>query len=191
VTTEPLEIGVKLRHARKVRGLRLRDLADRIGCSESLLSKIENDKVRPSLKILHAIVTELETTIAHLFTTNPTDGEVVMRKGTRQLISLETVSNRENAGITVESLVPEPTGHLLCATIHLVEPGGATDGVITHKGEEVGYVLDGELELTVADKVYRIKTGDSFFFSSDQPHGYRNPGKKTTRIIWVNTPPTF
>ena len=53
----PVALGVRLHHARMVRGMTLKELADQSQCSESMLSKIENDKaalgrwrkVRPEL----------------------------------------------------------------------------------------------------------------------------------------------
>ena len=75
--------------------------------------------------------------------------------------------------------------------IHIVEPGGSTHGTIQHDGEEIGYVIQGEFELTVDGETFSLKKGDSFFFSSRLPHGYRNPGKTQSRIVWVNTPSTF
>src|ERR1700722_14795276 len=86
VQTDGLVIGGRVRHARRVQGYQLRDLAEKVGCSESLLSKIENDKVLPSLQMLHKIATELGTTIGFLFA-DPTDhNRVVMRKGERAII---------------------------------------------------------------------------------------------------------
>jgi quercetin dioxygenase-like cupin family protein len=73
----------------------------------------------------------------------------------------------------------------------VVEPGGGSEGAIEHQGEDVGYVLEGEFELIVAGKTYKLQQGDSFFFRSNLPHGYRNPGRKQTRVVWVNTPSTF
>src|ERR1700748_3097430 len=54
-------LGVQLRHARLVKGLRLKDLADLANCSESMISKIENNKSMPSLKPLHRMHRALET----------------------------------------------------------------------------------------------------------------------------------
>jgi quercetin dioxygenase-like cupin family protein len=72
-----------------------------------------------------------------------------------------------------------------------VEAGGSSGGTITHVGEELGFVLEGEVEIMLGDKPYLLKEGDSIFFPSELPHGYRNPGDKTARILWINTPPTF
>ena len=59
---------------------------------------------------------------------------------------------------------------------------------ITHQGEATGYVIFGSLELTIDGEVYRMNAGDSFFFKAYLPNSYRNVGKDTARIVWVNTP---
>jgi alkanesulfonate monooxygenase SsuD/methylene tetrahydromethanopterin reductase-like flavin-dependent oxidoreductase (luciferase family) len=64
-------------------------------------------------------------------------------------------------------------------------------GPFEHDGEEVGYVLEGELKLIVGGKPYLIAQGGSFFFRSDLPHFYGANGRRACRVIWVNTPPTF
>lgn len=46
-------LSVRLRHARKVAGLTLKQVAVAAGCSESLISKLENDAASPSLAMLH------------------------------------------------------------------------------------------------------------------------------------------
>ena len=82
-------------------------------------------------------------------------------------------------------------GGLLQANIHIVSPGEASDGQIEHVGEEVGYVLEGTLELTLGDMSYTVGVGDAFTFPSSVPHGYRNAGTGVARVLWVNSPATF
>jgi transcriptional regulator with XRE-family HTH domain len=188
---DDLQIGAKLRHARKIQGLRLIDLAKTIGCSESLLSKVENEQVRPSLKILHRLASELHTSIGALFAGASDDDRIVMRRAERPVIRTSAIGRPDSAGVHLECLIPDPANRLLYGSIHIVEPGGESGGFIEHKGEEVGYVLEGELELIVDGTSYHLYPGDSFFFDSNLPHGYRNPGRVTTRVVWVNTPSTF
>ena len=98
---------------------------------------------------------------------------------------------RVGKGIKLERLIPYSHSYLLQGNIHHIATGGRSDGNIVHSGEEVGYVLEGEIELTVDGRRYRAKAGDSFHFRSELPHGYRNVGAKPARVIWINTPPTF
>lgn len=191
-SVDDLQIGAKLRHARMVQKLRLKDLAERVGCSESMLSKVENDQVRPSLKILHRLAAELSTSIGALFSEGGHDrNKVVMRRGERPIIRTNVIGRPTSAGVRIECLIPDPESRLLYGSIHIVEPGGGSEGDIQHVGEEIGYLLEGELDLTVNGTTYHLNTGDSFFFDSSLPHGYRNPGKVTTKVVWINTPSTF
>jgi uncharacterized cupin superfamily protein len=72
-----------------------------------------------------------------------------------------------------------------------VAPKGSSDGCIEHEGEEMGFILEGRLELIVDNSTYLLEEGDAFFFKSSLPHGYRNPGSIETKVLWVNTPPSF
>jgi transcriptional regulator with XRE-family HTH domain len=183
-----LKVGSKLRQARRIKALRLKQLADAVGCSESLLSKIENERARPSLKMLHNIVSCLGITIGSLFTEPDEQRGIVRRPGERPIIRMDSITTD---GVRLECLVPEGGGKALYGSIHIVEPGGGSAGSIRHDGEEIGFVLEGTFELTVEDKCYLLHPGDSFFFESHLPHGYRNPGTVTSKVLWINSPPTF
>lgn len=186
-----LAIGTRLKHARLSRGTHLRELAEVAGCTESFLSKVENDKVRPSLTMLHRIVGALGISIAKLFSEQDDDGGPVsvLRAGTRPMLATDRA--RTGAGIRLEALLPTYRTALLEANVHHVEPGGSSEGTIQHQGEEMGFVLKGHLELLVDGKVVQVSEGDSFFFLSSLPHGYRNPGQVPAQILWVNTPQSF
>lgn len=183
------DLGVRLRRARKVKKLRLKDVAATVGCSESLLSKIECEKTTPSLRTLHRIVSALDTSIASLFADPGAADFVLYPDGERPVVVIE--EPERSSAIRLERLTPNADDQLLDGNIHVVAPGATNGGEIKHAGEEVGYVLEGAFELSVGNRVYHLKAGDSFFFRSELPHSYRNTGIATARVLWVNTPPTF
>ncbi len=182
-------IGQRLRHIRQVKLLRLKDVASTIGCSESMLSKIECGKAKPSLDMLHKMATALDTSIGALFNAPDTGDVVIYPSGQRQTIKI--ASDENDQAIRLERLVPFASDRALSGNIHIVMPGASNGGAIKHEGEEVGYVINGNLELTVAEETFLLSTGDSFFFRSDLPHSYRNCGTVVTSVVWINTPPTF
>jgi transcriptional regulator with XRE-family HTH domain len=182
-------IGTRLRHARLMRGSRLKDVADAAGCSESLVSKIENNRIEPSLQVLHKLCVVLKIGLGELFTQQEEDAPVVTRAGQRSKIDMDPL--RRGHGILMERVIPYAKGHLLQSNIHVIAPGGSSFGLISHEGEEVGYVIAGEIELFLGDRSYRLSAGDTFCFRSEIGHGYRNRGKTEARILFVNTPPTF
>jgi len=181
-----LYLGTRLRHARKVKRLRLAELAERVGCSESFLSKLENEKGSPSLKLLKKLAEELGTSIGALIDESPSEDGVFLRNGER--MNIEILGGGKLKGEVLESLTPSNEARLLFGSIHHIEPGGGSGGSYSHEGEEVGYVLEGALEITVAGKKHRLKEGDSFFFNSQLDHSYRNPTKKKASVLWVSTP---
>lgn len=182
-------VSVRLRLARQTRGLTLKALADAAQCSESLLSKYENGKAIPSLPMLHRLVQALGTNIGWMFEETRDEDGIIFRSGARPLISLDPL--RQGEGISLERVIPYSTGHLLQCNIHHIEVGGESAGPIQHAGEEVGYVLKGQIELIVDGRTFRLDQGDAFVFASDLAHAYRNVGEEAASIFWVNTPPTF
>ncbi len=183
-------IGFQLKRERRVRGLRLKDVAEATGLSISLISKIENNRVSPSLSTLHRVAKALGTSVSALFAMDETLDKVVHRPHERPVAG-RVQSMVEWDGIEAEIMVPFGSGRLLEGFVFIMEPGSHSGGVLQHEGEECGYVLEGQLELTVGEKCYLLDPGDSFFFPSEIPHAYRNPGEMTARVIWINTPPTF
>ena len=61
----------------------------------------------------------------------------------------------------------------------------------THSELTAGYILSGSFELWVGERHFQLGEGDSFSFSSQEPHRYGNPGEVDAVVIWVITPPTF
>jgi transcriptional regulator with XRE-family HTH domain/mannose-6-phosphate isomerase-like protein (cupin superfamily) len=60
------DMGPRLRLAREQRGLSVRELARRIGCSASLISQIERGVSAPSVGVLYSLATELGSSLDYL-----------------------------------------------------------------------------------------------------------------------------
>jgi transcriptional regulator with XRE-family HTH domain len=182
-------LGVRLRHGRMTMGLRLRELADKAHCSESMISKIENGRAVPSLNILYRIAEALELTVGQLFEKPTEPSGLLSRAGERPIVKIDPL--RSGPGLTLERLIPYDKSRLLQGSIHNIAPGGGSDGLITHEGEEVAYVLEGKVEFLIGEARYLLNAGDSICYRSEQPHGYNNGGADAARMIIVNTPPSF
>lgn len=183
---DELQVGARLRHARLLEGIRIRELAERVGCAESMISKIENGKVAPSLDMLRRLVEALNRDLSSFFGADINSPGLIQKAGERPISTTDAI--RGGVGVSYERLVPFAAGTLLEGNIHRIEPGAEKVDQITHQGETLGYVIDGELDLTIETTTYRLSTGDSFFFKNHLTNRYRNPGAVLTRVVWVNTP---
>lgn len=182
-------IGRRIRALRKLQRLRLLDLADRAGCSESLLSRIETGQVMPSLSTLHRLSQGLRVNVAVLMEDKQNRTCTVYSPETRPRTAHSTAA--EGDGSAAESLVPYSADGRIEALIVRLPGNGALCGPFSHNGEEVGLVLDGILELIVDGEMYLVPAGSSFYFGSDYTHSYRAASAVPCRVVWINTPPTF
>jgi quercetin dioxygenase-like cupin family protein len=184
-------LGPRVKHARMVIGATLRAVSGAAGCSESMLSKIERGLALPSLAALHRLAVVLNSSVAELTAPAQNGTSPVLRASERPVTEFPAGGRSRRGVIRLERVVVPAKGRLLQADVHVIEPFVARTEQISHVGEEVGYVLEGSLELMLGKERYLLEPGDSFHFPSDVPHGYRNPGRVVTRVLWVNTPPTF
>jgi transcriptional regulator with XRE-family HTH domain len=182
-------IGLRVRTHRKLRRQRLRDLAKQAGCSESLLSRVENGLVMPSLSTLHRLSKALSVNVAALV--EPAHDATCTVYGPQDRPRTSVSGAAEGDGSTAESLAPYAQNRQLEALIVNLPIGGEPCGPFVHEGEEVGLVLEGELELTVDGVSHRVPAQSSFFLHSNRPHSYRAVGGVVCRVIWINTPPSF
>lgn len=174
-------IGAHLRQLRSRRRLSLAEVADAVGISVGFLSALERSQMSGSVGTLRKLARFYKTNILDFFNASEGSGRHV-RPAQRKVLEAGT-------GVRMELLawgntVMEP--HLF-----RVAPEAGSGDPYTHEGEEFIYVLRGDLEITLDGEEYHLKPGDSFYFESSTPHRWKNPGRKETWLLWVNTPPTF
>ena len=179
-----LRIGPRVRAARRLRGMTLNDLAAVTGYSASLLSRVENGKTVPSIPTLLRLSKALDVDLVSFF---KGDGDTTVLSKPHQRQRLKGLPHSQETEL--EILVPPAEGRLIEAFLVKLGPGGHGGKPLSHEGEELGYVIEGRLELTVAGRTYVAEPGDSFHFPTNLQHSYRNVGNGTTALIWVNTPP--
>ena len=72
--------------------------------------------------------------------------------------------------------------------IEIIYPAGSSSTndqkMMRHAGHEYGYLLEGELEVTVGFDVFTISPGDALSFDSSVPHLLRNRTSADARGIW-------
>jgi transcriptional regulator with XRE-family HTH domain len=189
-------IGGRIRAERLRRGVTVRGLARDVGVSASLISQIETDRKSPSVSTLYAITTALGISVEDLFVPNGNGNGNGRGYGTAVLASGPGTGPvagpgqrrvlRFDSGVTWELLGQAPHAKLEFLLI-TYPPGGssASSGLLMrHTGTECGYVLSGELVLTLGFDEHRLAAGDSVSFDSTTPHAYRNDGGEPAVGVW-------
>ena len=179
-----MQLGQKIKELRMMYGLTQEELADRAELSKGFISQLERDLTSPSIATLVDVLSCLGTDLAHFFA-DLEQGRIVFHPE-EQFTKVD-----EQAQSTTCWLVPNAQKNRMEPILLTLQPGGRSYEDNPHEGEEFGYVLSGSVLLTVGATKYKLKKGDSFYFSPTQPHSLMNRGKGEARVLWVTDPPNF
>ena len=173
-------IGARVRIIRKDAGLSLRELAKRTNIGLSHLSMFERGTAFLSPARLSAIATVFQSSLTELLGGTDGNNVPIIRNGKGRIVG------SFGPGVLIEQLTVAE--HLMDAEVWTIEVGRESDGFYSHEGEELIYVLDGSLEVTLAGRPSEvIHSGDCAYFSSRIDHRWRNAGQMPARVLWVNT----
>jgi transcriptional regulator with XRE-family HTH domain len=180
------EIGEKIKTLRLVNRMTLKQLGREAGCTDAYLSQLERGLANPSIMILKKIASALRMKVVDFFLEPDIEqNDVILKEGERVNI------NFKEGDAKIQMLVRNIRDKRMQPFYTTIEPGGGSKGAYSHIGEEFGIVLQGKLEIILNGKPYRLKKNESFYFSSQTPHSWGNPGKNKTVVIWVVSPPTW
>jgi len=186
-------IGERVRAERLARGLSLRELADRVGLSPSLISQIETGRARPSVQTLYALADELTISIDELLFPNGRLDAAVEERGERSDAEQGPVQRaatrkkiRLASGVVWERLTTrsDPETEFLYV---IYEVGGASSPeheFQRHGGREWGFVISGRLGVTIAFDDHELGPGDAISFESSTPHRLYNRGEEPVHAVW-------
>lgn len=181
--TQRLRQGTVLRAMREARGLSLRDAALASGLSVSFLSAVERGITGTSVASLQRLTSVYGATLGELFA-QPHRPSRMVHATRRPVIELGDDT------IRIEQLAASAS--LLEPQLFRLSPGASSEGTYHHAGEEFLYVIAGSVTIWVGDRErYRLDEGDALTFPSTLPHRWRNHASRETRLLWINTPPTF
>ncbi|WP_096288861.1 helix-turn-helix domain-containing protein [Mycobacterium ahvazicum] len=198
-------LGPRLRQLRNARGISVRELARRAGCSASLVSQVERGVTTPSASVVYALANELGVSLDSLFGTGefpktapassapgdtfaapPTASHHWGRaSGANGTGIVQRAGDRSvielSTGVRWERLTPTHDDRVDFLEVVYAPGGQSCDGgqAVRHDGREYLYVLQGELEAVIGFDTLRLGEGDSLAFDPATPHQYRN---RTTRI---------
>ncbi len=180
-----LDLGERLRNRRKALKLTLQDVADRAGFSVGFISQIERGITVPSLVSLVAVCRALQVEISD-FLKQPA-GNPVTRHDNRQVYGL---ARDGQSAVTYERLSASFPGNVLHSTL-IHEPPGFRSEPMSHEGEEIFFIVKGELTLELDGERMILQAGDTVHFPSTRTHVTWNHTTEPTTIFHTCTMDVF
>lgn len=180
-----MQIGSVVRRLRAERGLTLQQLADMTSLTAAYISKLENEKVSPSINTLKRLADELAVPLTEFFENDLIDDPCINPPDTwtRKLV--------KGWDADVRQMVKLVGNKKMQPFFTTIPPGGGAHDQYTHPGEEFVYVVEGILTINLNGKISTLKAGTLAYFSALTPHTWVNETKKPVKMIWVCSPPSW
>lgn len=177
-------IGINLKQLRVESGLSQKGLAEAAQLSPTLISRIENGLVRPSIATLELIAQSLKVDIGYLFRDEEKRQFVISYRGGRKNV-------QSQRGYEIETLVEEMENHFMDPVIVSLRGKEEEDRVelAMHEGQEFMYVLEGKVEVTLGSKRFVLKQGDAAYWNGSVPHKGISLSKKPAKTLNVHLIP--
>lgn len=184
------DFGASLREQRTQRGLSLNELSKLTGVPGATLSRIENNKMSPTLGVVLNILTGLGLDLTDLL--KPKETELQQAE-----LSVSRFKQGRKFELPVGDFIPLHGDFAQRnLTVHMTsikpQPSDAEPELVGHIGEEFMCVLEGEMMLKVKGNApVTLRPGDTAYFDSNLPHVYvaLNNLPATGIIVYYNGHP--
>lgn len=176
---EPYCIGLKLRSLRTRKRMTLSRLAAETGLSTALLSKLETDRMIPTLPTLATICRVYGVGLSHFFSEPSRHTLSITRKAHLQ------ASARGPEALKVTPLNDSDGARLKAQMIEF--PPGGSSVAMNGSGEANGlvYVLEGKLRLDAGGMHDVLEAGDCACIESEMPLAWSAADKRRCRVLAV------
>jgi transcriptional regulator with XRE-family HTH domain len=176
----PVNVGARIRQLRLGFGMSMRTLATKTGFSPSLISQVEHSQVTPSIGSLERIAVALGVSLGQFFA-----------EPARSTVALVHASARPQltstwSPVSIEALGPLDGSGTLEPVMLTMVPGGRS-GLFPALpgGEKFALLVEGEVMLTLGDKVHVLRTGDAITFVPATPHHWENSSAGPSHVVLV------
>ena len=177
-------IGATIRSLRLKKKMGLVELGKHTGLSPALLSKIERNRLFPTLPTLLRIALVFSVDLAFFFAGAREKPVVaVVRKAHRVRLPERQGSDSAYKFESLDYPVSERKFDSYYADFLPVSRAALR--LHDHPGVELIYALQGTLSVHIGGEEHTLEAGDSMYFDSSVPHGYRRSGGRTCSAIVV------
>jgi transcriptional regulator with XRE-family HTH domain len=176
------QIGPRIKHLRREKGLTLEVLAKRTGITKGYLSKIERGIQTPPISTLSRIAVALGIDMADFFTADRQRSRcTIVRQSER-----EPVRRSGRAfGYHYEAIAHSHPNKTMDPFVITLVPHATDHTVFSHPGEEMMLVLEGAMMFLFGEERHELREGDCVYFDSSVPHRGECLGDKEAKVLAV------
>ena len=181
--SEHYNLGASIKTFRQKQGMSQKELSHLVGVTPSNISQIESNQVFPSLPALYRISENLCVDVASFFKSGIARVKTIFPRAEATIIKDR---NLEKNSIEITQLTPlDMDGPVDSFLVKIFPKKKISSHFFTHKGEEMGYLLSGNLTATYENQIHELKPGDTIYLKTTLPEKWHNTGKETAVLHWL------
>ena len=183
-------IGEKIRNIRKSKNLTIVELADQISVTSGYISQIERDLISPSLAVLRRLSQALEVPLSVLFLEKTAMDVITVHQDERTKVKMS------NINVELEFITPlmnngDKKSELGAFLFKLNPKTWASNHNICHDYQEFIYIIQGEIECHVGDKIFTVSKGGCIIVPENNNHMVYNRNDDEAEALCIISPSIY
>ena len=180
-----LQVAARIKELREIFGFDIKTIADKLGVTEEIYLDYEASGVDIPISVIYNLANIYNVDMTEILSgTSPKLNTIsVVKKG-------EGIRIERFEGYVYENIAYKFMHKKMEPMIVILEPAASDEKpkLVTHKGQEINYCLEGEMIVYYDDREIYLKEGDCVYFDPIHPHAQKaaSPDKPAKFLTVIN-----
>jgi transcriptional regulator with XRE-family HTH domain len=171
------DIAIRLQKVRQMYGFSQRELAKRAGVTNSSVSMIEQGRVSPSISSLEKLLKNIPMTLKDFFSFDPHSEKQCFYRS-------HEIPQTHQKDINHFHLGHGDQMQSQALNYNVYQPDSSTgDSMLIASVDLTGFIVQGELEVTINNQSDCLQQGDGFCISNLSPYRFRNISSEPAIVV--------
>ena len=176
------ELGERIKGLREACDVSLEDMAADLGVSSETLKDWEDNGADIPISVVYHMSHRFGVDMTEILTGKSAklDTYHVVRRGEGKVVDRHPAYHFEDMAWRYRNKMMQPL-------MVILDPTDEPAELITHKGQEFNFVIEGSVTVTVGDRELVLNEWDSIYFNPELPHAQKCNGDKPAKFITIIT----
>lgn len=185
MTEAKLAIGEKVKHLRARKGLSIEEVSRYSGLDAATISGIEDQSISPPLGQIVSLANAFRISLGELFGDSADAPFCITRCNDKTTATRFGSTGGKSGHYSYESLGHKKQNRQMEPFLVTLTPSAEPAEPNQHIGEEILFVLEGQVEVSLAGHTDILNPGDSIYYDSNLPHVVSCHGDTPAKLFAV------
>lgn len=174
------ELGERIKGLREACDVTQEEMASDLGVDAETLAQWELDGADIPISVVYHLSKRFGVDMTEILTGTSAklDTYHVVRRGEGKVVDRHPAYHFEDMAWRYRSKIMQPL-------MVILDPSDEPAELITHKGQEFNFVVEGSVVVTVGDKEWVLNEWDSIYFNPEIPHAQKCYGDKPAKFVTI------